>query len=111
MSCELASQNIIVKIVEPGRGDAAFHGDRAWKMRARAGSQATIRSSRADSVIAHLGTRMATPERMANAIYGATTDGTKRLRYLAGDDVEHLVDARRKLSDADYEIYMRSRFA
>ena len=61
--------------------------------------------------MADLPTRMATPERIANAIYGAATDGTKRLRYLAGDDVKHLVDARRKLSDADYEIYMRSQFA
>ena len=33
---------------------------------------------------------MTTPERIAAVIYGAVTDGTKRLRYLAGDDVKHL---------------------
>jgi hypothetical protein len=54
---------------------------------------------------------MTTPERIAAVIYGAVTDGTKRLRYLAGDDVKHLVEARRKLSDEDYENYMRAQFA
>jgi hypothetical protein len=37
--------------------------------------------------------------------------GTKTLRHFAGDDVKHLVEARRKLSDEDYENYMRTRFA
>jgi NAD(P)-dependent dehydrogenase (short-subunit alcohol dehydrogenase family) len=41
----------------------------------------------------------------------ASIDGTKRLRYLAGDDVKHFVEARRKLSDEDYENYMRAQFA
>ena len=58
-----------------------------------------------------LGERMATPERICAVIYGAVTDGTKRLRYLAGDDVRHFVEARRKLSDEDCENYMRAQFA
>jgi hypothetical protein len=58
-----------------------------------------------------LGKRMTTPERICAVIYGAVTDGTKRLRYLAGDDVKHFVEARRKLSDEDYENYMRAQFA
>ena len=54
---------------------------------------------------------MATPGRIAAVIYGAVTDCTKRLRSLASDDVKHLVEARRKLSDEDYENYMRAQFA
>lgn len=60
------------------------------------------------SVMANIGTRMATPDRIASAIYGAVTDGTRRLRYLAGDDVKHFVDARRRLSDEEYENYVRA---
>ena len=36
--------------------------------------------------------------KLASVIYAAVTDGTKRLRYLAGDDVKHFVDARRRLA-------------
>jgi len=54
---------------------------------------------------------MATPEHIAAVIYGAATDGTSRLRYFAGDDVKHLVEARRKFSDEEYENYMRAQFA
>ena len=54
---------------------------------------------------------MATPEHIAAVICGAATDATNRLRYFAGDDVKHLVEARRKLSDEKYETYMRGQFA
>ena len=66
---------------------------------------------RANATLGKLAKHMTTPERIAAVIYGAVTDGTKRLRYLAGDDVKHLVEARRKLSDEDYENYMRAQFA
>jgi hypothetical protein len=52
-----------------------------------------------------------TPEHIAAVICGAATDATNRLRYFAGDDVKHLVEARRKLSDEKYETYMRGQFA
>jgi hypothetical protein len=64
--------------------------------------------ARTNAVMGSLGTRMPTPEPIASAIYGAATDGTKRLRYLSGDDVKHFVDARRNLSDEKYEEYMRA---
>jgi hypothetical protein len=54
---------------------------------------------------------MAPSGRIAAVIYGAVTDCTKRLRYFAGGDVKHLAEARRKLSDEDYENYMREQFA
>jgi hypothetical protein len=62
---------------------------------------------RANSALGKLGKHMATPEHIAAVIYGAVIDGTNRLRYFAGDDVKHLVEARRKFSDEDYEKYMR----
>jgi hypothetical protein len=58
-----------------------------------------------------MGKNMATAEHIAEVVYGAVTDGTKRLRYLAGADVKHLVETRWKLSDEEYENYMRPQFA
>jgi NAD(P)-dependent dehydrogenase (short-subunit alcohol dehydrogenase family) len=112
LSYELASQNIVVKIVEPGGSDTAFHA-RASKLNTADGGIDSYGPflERANAALGKLAKRMATPERIAVVIYGAVTDGTKRLRYLAGDDVKHLVEARRKLSDEDYENYMRAQFA
>lgn len=112
VSYELASQNIVVKMVEPGGGDTAFHGRSAVENVGAAGiSSYEPFLARTNTAMANLGKRMATPARIANAIYDAVTDGTKRLRYLAGDDVKHFVDARRNLSDEAYELYMRAQFA
>jgi NAD(P)-dependent dehydrogenase (short-subunit alcohol dehydrogenase family) len=112
LSYELASQNIVVKIVEPGGVDTAFHA-RASKLNTEAGGIDSYGPflERANAALGELGKHMATPEHIAAVIYGAVTDGTKRLRYFAGDDVKHLVEARRKLSDEDYENYMRAQFA
>lgn len=112
LSYELASQNIVVKIVEPGGGDTAFHA-RSSKLNTGDGGLDSYGPflERANAALGKLAKGMATAERIAAVIYGAVTDGTKRLRYFAGDDVKHLVDARRKLSDEDYENYMHTQFA
>ena len=112
LSYELASQNIIVKMVEPGGGDTAFHGTAA-KLNTGDGGIDSYGPflERASAALGKLAKGMAKPERISAVIYGALTDGTKRLRYFAADDVKHLVEARRKLSDEDYENYMRTPFA
>jgi NAD(P)-dependent dehydrogenase (short-subunit alcohol dehydrogenase family) len=112
LSYELASQNIIVKMVEPGGGDTAFHATAA-KLNTGDGGIDSYGPflERANAALGKMAKGMATPERIAAVIYGAVTDGTKRLRYLAADDVKHLVEARRKLSDEDYEKLMRAQFA
>ena len=96
LSYELASQNIVVKIVEPGGGDTAFH-ERASQLNTGDGGLDSYGPflERANAALGKLARGMTTPERIAAVIYGAVTDGTKRLRYLAGDDVKHLVEARR----------------
>ena len=112
VSYELASQNIVVKMVEPGGGDTSFHG-RAAAEAVGAGGIASYEPfvARTNAVMAALGTKMATPQRIADVVYGAVTDGTKRLRYLAGDDVKQFADARRKLSDQDDEVFMREQLS
>jgi NAD(P)-dependent dehydrogenase (short-subunit alcohol dehydrogenase family) len=112
LSYELKSQNIIVKTVEPGGVDSAFHA-RASKLNTGTGGIDSYGPfiERANAALGELGKHMATPEHIAAVIYGAVTDGTERLRYFAGDDVKHLVEARRKLSDEDYEKNMRAQFA
>jgi len=110
VSYEMASQNIILKIVEPGGGDTAFHR-RAAQLDVGAGGIESYEDfiKRTGEIMAALGKNMARPERIASVIFDAATDGTRRLRYLAGDDVRHFVDARRSLGDEQYEQYMRGK--
>ena len=112
LSYELASQNIVVKIVEPGGGDTAFHA-RAAKLNTGDGGINSYAPflERANAALGKLAKNMATPEQIAAVIYDAATDGTKRLRYLAADDVKHLIQARRKLGDEEYEKEMRANLA
>jgi NAD(P)-dependent dehydrogenase (short-subunit alcohol dehydrogenase family) len=112
VSYELASQNIVVKMVEPGGGDTAFHARAA----ADATGAAGVKSygaflTAADAAIGRIAIRMQSPRKISEVIYGAVTDGTRRLRYFAGEDVKQFVDARRAMSDEDYENYMRDQFA
>ncbi len=46
---------------------------------------------------------------VAQAIYNAATDGTKRLRYFTGEDVGGIVKAKREMPDEEYMELMRSR--
>lgn len=112
LSYELASQNIVVKLIEPGGGNTAFH--------TRADRESTgdggIRSydaflEQSSAFFGKLFKGIVSAENIADVIYDAVTDGTKRLRYMAGDGVKHFVEARRSMSDEDYENYMRAQIA
>jgi NAD(P)-dependent dehydrogenase (short-subunit alcohol dehydrogenase family) len=113
ISYELASQNITVKMIEPGGVVSTRFGERS-------GTEASQNAPLPDydAFVAHTneafarlrGARLATEEDVARVIYGAATDGTTRLRYVATQDIEPLVKARREESEEAYIGLMRSRF-
>jgi len=49
------------------------------------------------------------PELVAEVIYGAATDGTDQLRYIAGEDAKMILDARGKASQEEYYAMIRKR--
>ncbi|MBW4639211.1 MAG: SDR family oxidoreductase [Gloeocapsa sp. UFS-A4-WI-NPMV-4B04] len=111
---ELTSQNIVVKIIEPG-------GIVNTKFEQRIGSEAVENSTIPDydRFAAHTNAvfeslrdvRQATEEDVAKVIYQAATDGTDRLRYVATEDIKPMVKARRETSENEYIAFMRTRFA
>ena len=113
LSYELASQNIVVKIVEPG-------GVLSTNFGKRSGSEAAQNTTPADydkfvaganAIFASLrGQRLATEEGVAEVIFTAATDGTNQLRYVATEDIQPLVKARRETSEEQYIEFMRSRY-
>lgn len=113
-SYELASQNIVMKIIEPGGVVSTNFGKRS-------GTEAAHNVSLADYDAFVAGTnaifaglraaRLASEEDVAKVIFEAATDGTNRLRYVATPDITPLVKARRETSEEEYIALMRSRFA
>ncbi|WP_219220188.1 SDR family oxidoreductase [Variovorax boronicumulans] len=114
LSYELQSQNIVVKIVEPGGVVSTGFGARA----AAEASQALAAPADYDGFVAGAqkvfaglrSARLATSEDVAGVIYEATSDGTDRLRYVATEDIAPLVRARRESSEDDYIALMRTTF-
>ncbi|WP_435010204.1 SDR family oxidoreductase [Tundrisphaera lichenicola] len=113
LSYELASQNIIVKIVEPGGVVSTNFGKRS-------SAEAEVNrvladykpfASRVNAIFAGLrASRLATEQDVARVILDAATDGTDRLRYVATEDIKPLVRARRETSEEEYMEFMRSQF-
>ncbi len=114
LSYELSSQNIIVKIIEPGGVVSTNFGKRSS---AEAAHNPALPDY--DAFVAHTnavfaalrGARLATEEDVAKVIFQATTDGTRQLRYVATADIEPLVKTRRETSEQEYITFMKSRFA
>ncbi|MDO5605830.1 MAG: SDR family oxidoreductase [Paracoccus sp. (in: a-proteobacteria)] len=50
------------------------------------------------------------PEVIADRIFDAVTDGSDRFRYFAGPPLQWLRDAKRSMTDQDYEQFMAERF-
>ncbi|HEV2802261.1 MAG TPA: SDR family NAD(P)-dependent oxidoreductase [Pyrinomonadaceae bacterium] len=113
LSYELASQNINVKIVEPGGVVTTNFGRRSTDEAAQTASLPEYAAfvSATEAVFDGLrSARLASEEDVANVIYEAATDGTARLRYVATEDIRPLVAARREISEEDYIKVMREKF-
>ncbi|HUA67077.1 MAG TPA: SDR family oxidoreductase [Candidatus Saccharimonadales bacterium] len=114
LAYELASQNIIVKLVEPHGGvtGTVFHekADRASAGNAALVDYNDFATRTREAFTKMAAARMTSAEQVAQAIYNAATDGTDRLRYLVGDDSRGFIKARQELSDQEYVDFMRSRF-
>jgi NAD(P)-dependent dehydrogenase (short-subunit alcohol dehydrogenase family) len=107
------SENITVKVVEPGGVVTTNFGKRS-------GAEAAANQPLADydrfvaganEIFAGLrASRKATEEDVARVILEAATDGSDRLRYVATADILPLVTARRETSEVDYMALMRATF-
>jgi NAD(P)-dependent dehydrogenase (short-subunit alcohol dehydrogenase family) len=113
LSYELSSQNIIVKIVEPGGVLSTGFGKRMAAERSQISSPKDYDEfvAGANKVFDGLrAARLATSEEVAQVIFEAASDGTDRLRYVATKDILPLVKARRETSEEHYMALMRSQF-
>ena len=98
---EMEELGVQVKIIEPGGVKTDF-GTRSLVVASREDitdyDALSTKMQNAGSSFFH----SATAEQIAEAIYGAATDGKKQLRYLVGEDAKQLVGLRKEKGDDGY---------
>lgn len=114
VSYELASQNIIAKLVIPHGGIAGteFHNRSAENFAKGTGlSDYDAFLAKTQAAFAAMGGgKMMPAEYVASQIVTAATDGRRKLRYFIGDDARGFVAARHEKSEDDYMDFMRGFF-
>lgn len=112
LAYEVESQNIKVKIVEPGyiatdfyeRTAAEFAFDPALTDYNKFNEEMnSFYASAANAAVF-------TSEDVANVIFTAATDGTYQLRYVAGPDMEPMINVRNSKPDQEYVDFLRGMF-
>src|SRR5690606_18244670 len=110
LSYELISENIEVKIIEPGATDTSFVGS------ANMGKEDTITNyQKFDKTALETYSRLnektqSTSGDIAEVIFEAANDKSGRLRYMVGKDTERLLYARNTMTDQQYVDYMRETY-
>ncbi|WP_104381781.1 SDR family oxidoreductase [Sphingobacterium sp. HMA12] len=113
LAYELDSQNIKVKIIEPGYTETNF------QQRAFSDSEPTVNPAHytdflneTNALFNSLGSEnIASAQQVAETIFNAITDGTQQLRYIAGPDIVSMIEARDNKTEQDYVEFLRGMFA
>jgi len=111
LSYELASQNISIKLVEPGGVETPFHNTSA-KLFAADPSLSDYNQFIADSTakLGSMSTDLSTAAEVAEVIYQAATDGSDQLRYTVGQDAKGWIENRTSMDDLTFARHMREYF-
>lgn len=109
LAYELLSQNISVKIIEPGSTESNF-----FSAVSMAGNEQIVAYEEFDRIALNNwnknDTMSSTTGEIASVIYTAATDNKDQLRYMAGEDTHLYFSARQHQSDQEYVNYMRKLF-
>lgn len=112
LSFELSSQNIKVKLIEPGTISTNF--ERTTKENFAIDAKLKDYNDyleKMDAVFKGIyNNSSASPEDVAKVIFEAATDNTATLRYVVGDDLKPLIDIRNWGTDENYMQVMRTTF-
>jgi len=113
LSYELSSQNIAIKLIEPGGIKTDFgkrmstEFNQSMPVLAYDDFVKPVMASFASRISA---AELLSAEDVARTIYGAATDGSEQLRYMVGDDIIPLIQARSQETERDYLSLVRERY-
>ncbi|WP_400263594.1 SDR family NAD(P)-dependent oxidoreductase [Sphingobacterium sp. SG20118] len=110
LSYELISENIEVKIIEPGATDTSFVGSANM-----GGNDSITNYQKFDKIALETYGKLneksqSTSDEIAEVILEAANDKSGRLRYIIGEDTKRLLKARNTMTDQEYVDYMRGTY-
>ncbi|MGL4286448.1 MAG: SDR family oxidoreductase [Phreatobacter sp.] len=111
LSHELAPFGIRVKVVAPGSVATDFSGrSLTLTFDGDGGPYADAIRKVTGAFAANRASGGSTPEHLADALYGAATDGSAQVRYVIGDDALALMQARKEIGEEALMVGLRQRF-
>lgn len=112
LSYELESQNIKVKIIEPGYVATPFYQRAATEFAADPSltDYSDFQAEMNTLFASFASAENATADDVAKTIFTAVTDESHTLRYIAGPDIVPLIALRTSKSDQEYISVMRNQF-
>lgn len=111
LSYELASQNISLKLVEPGGVATPFHKTSAQFFATNpALTDYDTFSAAALEKLGQMGENVSTAEQVADEILKAAADGSDRFRYVVGEDAKVWITDRTSMDDLTFTRHMRGLF-
>lgn len=111
LSFEMAAIGVTVKMIEPGQINTDFNG-RSLDFSNDASMpeyQGVIQKLFAG--FASVADQGSGPALVAEVIYGAATDGTDQLRYIAGDDAKAIIARRKAQEDPEFLQGIRDQYS
>ena len=105
---ELAPLGIRVKIIEPGAIRTDFYSRSAVVADSSALPDYAAYTARVTAAMNASGASGTAPERVAEAIFRAATDGSSRLRYVVGMDAQSALFIRRLIPHSWFRAFIRS---
>lgn len=113
LSHELSTQNIFVKIIEPGGTETNFSkvAQEEYAHHPDLTDYQAFTEAASKMFAGMVAAKLVTAADVADVIYNAATDGTDTLRYVVGnDDFNKRIAARQHLSDQEYITFIRQGF-
>jgi len=109
LAYELESQNIKVKLVEPGFIATPFNEKTttSFAFDPSLTDYNTFNKEMGEFFKSFAGGNIFTAEDVAKVVFTAVTDNTYQLRYVAGTDIEQMIQVRNSKPDQEYVEFMR----
>ena len=111
LAFELSPLGIRVRLIEPGAIKTDFYTRSGEFVHDRALGEYNAFVDKVKRKYDRVATRGARPELVAAAIFKAATDGSRRLRYVVGQDARGLLLTRRLVPDTMFRSMIRSALA
>lgn len=114
LAFELASQNIKVKLIEPGAIKTDFGGRSMEFYFNKASDDYKLFTTAFLNKLQEMEKSpdyASSPELVAETIYEAATDGSNRLRYIVGEDAKTLINMKETVADEQYLYNVSQHFS